>query len=340
MDKNINSPKVTVFMPAYNAQNFIAQSIESVLEQTFENFELLIINDGSTDDTMKIASSFSDKRIRVINNQKNSGLVSVRNQGIKESLGEYIAFLDADDIALKNRLQIQTRFLDSHNEIALVGGAVSLIDEKGWSLNTVWKSNLETQDYPVALMFRNRFAQSSVMVRKASLGDDPYRDGFAPSEDYDLWVRLSQSKGLFNLPDVIVLYRVNKNGASKTGQTKKDAAIKTIQTKQFESLGISPTEEELQINYKQFAGPNVSDFLNKKSAWLNKLLEANKTQNHFPADRFTKLVGLEWQESCYANYHVGLAAYKSYLNSKLSKIKFNGKILKNLKFIIKCMMRF
>jgi glycosyltransferase involved in cell wall biosynthesis len=112
-------PKITVFMAAYNSENYISDSIKSILDQSFSDFELLIINDGSTDLTVDIIEKFNDPRIRLVHNDKNRGLTYTRNVALTEALGEYIAILDSDDIAVKNRLELQYNFFQQHPEYAL-----------------------------------------------------------------------------------------------------------------------------------------------------------------------------------------------------------------------------
>src|SRR6266705_845891 len=127
----MNLPKVTVLMAVYNAENYLRQAIESILSQSFEEFELLINDDGSTDHSAEIIQSFRDSRIRAIQNPINQGEERVRNQCLQIARGEYIAVLDADDIAHQDRLQIQTDFLDRHRDISLVGSPLEIIDESG-----------------------------------------------------------------------------------------------------------------------------------------------------------------------------------------------------------------
>src|SRR5690554_1467307 len=131
MVENMNNPKITVFMAAYNAEAFIAEAISSILNQSFEDFELLVVNDGSIDKTVDVVHSFADPRIRLIHNEKNNGLVYTRNSALDEARGEYIAVLDSDDIAVPERLQLQYDYMIQYPKIALCGGHAALIDAQG-----------------------------------------------------------------------------------------------------------------------------------------------------------------------------------------------------------------
>ncbi len=118
-------------MPAYNAERYIREAIESILNQTFSDFELIVINDGSTDGTLECIRSFGDERIKIINNKQNLGIIRSRNIGLQASRGEYIAKMDADDISLNTRLQRQVNYLDQHPEVAVIACKLAVMDESG-----------------------------------------------------------------------------------------------------------------------------------------------------------------------------------------------------------------
>lgn len=131
MNSNYSSPQVTVLLPVYNGEKYIAQAIESILNQSFRNFELRIIDDGSKDSSVKIVQSYSDPRIRIVKNPQNLGLVQTLNRGITLIKSEYLARMDADDIALPDRLEKQLLFMQARPEVGLLGGAIQLVDENG-----------------------------------------------------------------------------------------------------------------------------------------------------------------------------------------------------------------
>lgn len=334
-------PAISVFMPAYNAERFLSDAVNSILKQTFKNFELVIINDGSTDKTPEILQSFKDSRIRIINNPANTGLVSVRNQGVQECKAPYIAFLDSDDIALPSRLENQKNFLDSHKEIGLVGSAVKLIGEKSAPTGVLWKSNLPSEEIRVALLFHNQFAQSSIMLRKEILPENPYREGFAPAEDYDLWARLSKKTLLWNMPKVLTLYRVNPNGSSSTQKEKQIQAVNEIRSSLLSELGISATPDELSFHKRRIVakGESLKDFFKRKSNWLRKLVEANQKTKIYPENIFQKGIAREWLETCYANTKLGLSTLSEFQSSEFHKIGFKGKTIKIVKLLVKCLLK-
>jgi glycosyltransferase involved in cell wall biosynthesis len=204
------APLVSVVLPVYNGAGTIARAVESILSQSYRNFEFLIINDGSTDGTQRLLEAFQDPRICAYQ-QENRGLVASLNRGITESRGKYIARIDADDEALPERLERQVAFLERHPRVAVVGSAVMVVYEDG-------TRRLRRRPLDNAAIVRNivricPFCHSSVMMRKSSLGRvglyDPAKDGSKQLlvEDYDLWVRMIEARyELANLPDVLTRY--------------------------------------------------------------------------------------------------------------------------------------
>ena len=306
-------------MPAYNAETYLNEAIRSALEQTLKDLELVIINDGSTDRTAEIARSFKDSRIRVIENKMNSGLVAVRNQAIALAQGEYIAWLDADDIALPSRIEKQVRFLDAHPDFALVGTWVELIDRHGHKTGVHWKNRAKPEDMRAALFFGNQFTQSAVMIRKSDLPDSAYRNEYAPAEDYDLWIRLAEKKNLANLPKILTRYRVLPKSASHGGEGYGQAKTR-VAADNLARLGITPTDEEYILHQTNFdyQGGNEKDFLKKRENWLLKLIEANDKKKVFDIASFRKVAGERWLSSCRANAE-GKKTWKRCWHSPLAR---------------------
>ncbi len=210
MDKSITmySPKVTVLMSVYNGERYLRAAMEGILNQTFKNFEFLIINDGSTDRTEEILNSYNDKRIRIFN-QSNQGLTKALNRGIKLSKGEYIARQDADDISLPERLAKQVEFLDIHKNIAVLGTFAKVIDEAGCFTGEVLELPVEPKEIERKLYLGNYVAHPTVMYRNSvikKLGG--YDENFEASEDYVLWLRvIGEGYNIGCLPDFFCLYR-------------------------------------------------------------------------------------------------------------------------------------
>ncbi|PQO46797.1 glycosyltransferase [Blastopirellula marina] len=202
-------PSISVLMPIYNAEAYLASAIESVRRQTFEAWELLCLDDGSTDGSQNVVQRFahSDRRIRRIA-LEHQGIVAALNHGVQSAQGEFIARLDADDIALPNRFAMQLEFLKRRPDVDLVGGCYQTIDGNG-DLGKIQTLPQGYADVAAALRKSNCIAHPAVMIRRLVLDRfaGPYREFFPLAEDYDLWLRMSKRCRLENLPDVVLQYR-------------------------------------------------------------------------------------------------------------------------------------
>jgi glycosyltransferase involved in cell wall biosynthesis len=208
-------PKVTVLMPAYNAAKYIGEAIDSVLRQTFTDFELLIINDGSTDNTTQIIQFYCDTRIVLIEHLVNRGIAHALNTGLLKANGKYIARFDADDICFSERLQEQVSFLDNHSDYVLTGSDAEYISENGSHL-FYFKSFGHTNEQLLHKIYSHcPFIHSSVMYRK-----DPVIDAGGYSlhahnfEDYFLWIQLKKYGKFSNLPSRLIKVRFNPSSAT------------------------------------------------------------------------------------------------------------------------------
>lgn len=224
------NPKVSVIMPAYNAERYIRKAIESILNQTFSDFELIVINDGSSDGTLECIQSFRDERIKVINNKQNLGIIRSRNIGLQASSGEYIAKMDADDISLNTRLQRQVNYLDQHPEVAVIACKLAVMDQNGELIN-VWPEDYfisTNQQIRETLPKTNCIGQPTVMMRARVAKSIGYNEIYKHNEDWGLWLDfLSKGYVISKLNEVLVYYRVHATSTTVT-QNAKSVEAKTI----------------------------------------------------------------------------------------------------------------
>jgi glycosyltransferase involved in cell wall biosynthesis len=207
-------PKVTVLMSVYNGERYLKESIDSILQQTFTDFEFLIINDGSTDATQDIIVSYHDPRIRVIVNESNIGLTRSLNKGLSLAQGEYIARQDVDDISFPARLEKQVAFLQQHDEVGMVGTDFLVIDKRGQTIVTIQPPS-DHADIKVRLWDENVFCHGSVMFKKTCLLQvGRYREPFKYAQDYDLWLRIAEYFDIANLPEPLYYWRLNVSAVS------------------------------------------------------------------------------------------------------------------------------
>ncbi len=210
------NPKVTVLMSVYNGECYLNEAIDSILTQTFTNFEFLIIDDASTDGTPQILRNCADSRIRIITNEENLGLTKSLNKGLALARGVYIARMDADDISLPERLEQQVVFLDSHPCAALVGTSCQIIDQKGNSLERCFVPS-ESVSYN-DLIKQNCINHGSVLVRREVMEALHYYDElFKKCQDYALWLQMAKQYQLNNIPNILYKLRIHPNSVSREG---------------------------------------------------------------------------------------------------------------------------
>jgi glycosyltransferase involved in cell wall biosynthesis len=210
-------PSVTVLMAVYNGELYLQEAIDSILNQTFQDFEFLIVNDGSTDRSRDIICAYNDPRIRLIDNENNLGLTPSLNKGWKLAQGEFIARQDADDISAPDRLAKQMAFLTAQPDIALVGTAYQEINAQG----TFVSDGLlpcDATEIRWGLFFYCPFAHSAVMFRKRTVESQVgfYNESFSYAQDYDLWWRISRCLQVANIDDNLLQLRMNPSSMTAT----------------------------------------------------------------------------------------------------------------------------
>lgn len=252
-------PRVSVVMAVYNGERFLRQAIDSILSQTYTDFEFIVVNDGSTDSTCDILASYQqvDQRLRPYD-QENRGLIASLNTGCGLAQGKYIARMDADDISLPERLVRQVRHADAHPEIGVLGTWVEYIDECGAPRGT-WRMPTSPGVVAWYLLFGNCLAHPSVLMRRDVIGQmGCYCPEALYAEDYDLWRRLRSVTHLANLPDVLLCLRRHGDSVSSTHlAAQRDSSIKISQIAITETLGEDvPLQLVQRLWAQQFQTPS------------------------------------------------------------------------------------
>lgn len=229
-------PTVSVLMPAFNAGGFLKVAVQSILNQTFTNFELIIVDDGSTDDSFSTLLNIDDARIKIVHSQKNLGVIAARNMALDLATSPLLACLDADDVALPERLARQVAMFDSNQDLVLLGSNAQLIDEHGNPFDVV---DVPTRAAEIrrGILHGNLLVHSSVMMRASivrSLGGYPVNHSLA--EDYALWLRIITDHKVMNLPERLVQYRVHSGQMSQRQVSLMWSATRTIQRQYWLSL--------------------------------------------------------------------------------------------------------
>jgi len=323
-------PKVTVVIPVYNREKYIAQGMESILAQTFTDFELLVIDDGSTDKSREIIRSYSDQRIRLVCNPTNLGIPRTRNKGVDLARGEYLAFLDSDDYACPNRLAKQSTFLDHHSDYVAVGTWIEWMDEEGHPLGRIKRKAVSADEISAQRLFRSGLENSTSMARTAILRRYPHNEQIDLGSDFDLWNRMAASHKLANLPEVLVYRREH---AGRTTH-EKASLIKNqrleIYASQLTALGIECTDTDLERHFllrrmqKEDFTPN-RDYVEWADNWMIRLQSANRHNELYPEPAFSYVLGVFWFKTCRQAFtQAGWDAWRRFLASPLRRSVWPG----------------
>ncbi len=226
-------PLVSVIMTIYNNADYLRAAIDSILEQSFGDYEFIIIDDGSKDNSSTIVSTYKDKRIR-FTSRPNKGLPASLNEGIAMATGKYIARQDADDISVHDRFQKQVAWLEKHPEVGLLGTNYLEMDAQG-ELIKVRNVFTQPDDLKLTLVFSNQFAHGSVMLRSSLLKKvGQYNETISSAQDYDLWTRISRVSPVYNLKDTLYHWRLYDAGFSSKNPGITEDQAETVRRREFD----------------------------------------------------------------------------------------------------------
>lgn len=303
-----SAPKVSVIMPVYNSEKFVGEAVESILCQTFTDFEFIIINDASIDGSRKIIEAFSDKRIVLVNNPRQLRITASLNKAIKIAKGDYIARMDADDVSLPDRLETQVKYLESHKEIGVVGSAVMVFGRR----QGIWKYPTDPQIVKWSQLFNGSMVHPAVMIRKSFLDKFKlrYNENFPNAQDYELWSRCVKYFQLVNIGKVLLKYRLHENQEGSKFSSSRAKLVEKIRRRELTLAGIKFNPEEFVI-HNQIASnkfPNDTQFVKAAERWLIKI------RCRIADPVMAKVLENYWFLTC---QHYG--AWKDYLQSSLSR---------------------
>ena len=253
-----DKPLVSVIIPLYNAEQYIHEAVQSIVNQTYQNIEIIIIDDGSVDKSKDIVQSISSSKITYIQNEHNIGVSRTRNRGFELAKGKYIALMDADDISISTRLEKQVKFLENHNDYGVVSSHYESFREHLFGVKRrIRKLSTNAEDIHVNLLFSNMICCPSSMIRKEVLIENniKFDTSLQMAEDYDLWRRLSFVTKITNLDEVLLKYRKHKNNSIKN-RVILDRDFTRVIIKSFAHLNINIhnlfDEEYKLINIQSF----------------------------------------------------------------------------------------
>jgi glycosyltransferase involved in cell wall biosynthesis len=279
-------PYISVVLPVFNAEKYLKESIESILNQTFTDFEFIIFNDGSTDHSSQIIKDYNDIRIIFTDYPCNRGLIQPLNIAMKEAKGRYIARMDADDIAMPDRLQKQISFLDSHPDISVCGGAVEYFGEK----TRVMRFPENHESIKLQLLKTNCIANPTAVFRKDDLDKHEIIYDYPVVEDYRFWCKTALSLKFYNLPDILLKYRIHNSNITDQIHHKyaDNIDIQIKQTYIKDTLNLDLEAEMIRLIFS-------NDFFHlsdskKLIATLFEIIDRNKSIRFFNNNALQKIL--------------------------------------------------
>ncbi len=324
----MTDPLVTVLMPVRNGAAYLREAIDSVLQQTFREFELLIIDDASEDESHEIINSYRDPRIRCLRNVKRLKLAGALNRGIDQARGRLIARMDADDICLPHRLESQVQFMQRRPEISLCGSSV---DSFGDGALGRWEYPAWHNEIYAELLFDNPFAHPSMMIKRDcfAYGSNRYNVEYYPAEDYALWQKLVGQYKSANLRQSLLRYRLQPKSMTRSDSFNMDRQAMLIQQELLRQAGIDVDENKLIMH--RYAGtgrlyPEPSnDALQAVAYWFLDLRVKLSACNKYSLHALDTCFSRHWCVLCSKALQLGLSKVVSiYFKNRLLLRGLNG----------------
>lgn len=291
-------PLVTVFMAVYNAEEYISSSLESILNQSYKNLEILIVDDCSDDESIKIISSYNDPRIKLIKNNENMGIPFTRNIGLSNANGKYMAVMDSDDISYLTRIERQVKYLEENPTIDAIGTYYRIMGNK---ISRKIKSKFKTpEELSILLLFSSPIANPTSMIRMETIrkNDIIYNNNYFVAQDYDLWCQISKVGKLAILPEVLFKYRKGHLNISKLSKEKKSKQREEIINNIHESViryySIQFNEQDIR-NFNQLFSDNPNQGSSNLqweiiSDLYNVLIKFNDKNDKFDEKTYSEVV--------------------------------------------------
>ena len=309
-------PKVSVLMPVFNSSGYLSEALQSILRQTFADFEFIIINDGSTDDSADIINKFSDPRIRLMHNGTNLGVVESLNRGLVMARGEYVARMDADDLSRPTRLAKQVAFLDNNPRVGVCGSWVRFIPD-----NTIWKLPESFDEIKCWQFHSVGVAHPVVMIRRKVFVENGlfYDPRYQHIEDYELWGRALNYMDFANIQEVLLDYRISSEQICSRHGARQLESARSLRAERLKEIGIIPTsaEQELHEAIMNCRLPSDRVYLDQAEQWLLRLESANSAVGKYRKDFFAKRLLAIWFSICANPGSAGICSWKRCRDSLL-----------------------
>ena len=331
----LSHPSVSVITPVFNGELFLNEAIISIRNQSFREWEMIIVDDGSTDSSYKIAKQWQqiDSRLMVIH-QENLGAAIARNEGIRLAKGKYLAFLDADDSSFANRLRLQFDFLEKRSDFNICGGAIEVFEP-----NNTYRVIRYQSDFRMIRclpIFNSPFATSTVLIRKSILDNGfTFEKEFEPAEDYNLWSKLVEKFKGGNLNNVLTRYRIHHHQITNRKVETLCLNSDRVRARNLNKINISASFEELALHHIISLQRNeeLRPRINLVDQWLRKLNQSNQTNSIYPEFAFRLLLGQRWFSLCASIKGKKTLTWPVFWQSNMSKSGIEWYLLYNLRIV-------
>jgi len=314
-----SAPLISVLLPVYNGEPYLRAAIDSVLAQSLGDFELLVINDGSTDRTQDIIEALRDDRIRPYTNARRQGLPATLDRGLTLARGRYLARMDADDLCAVDRFRLQARYLEQHPETSLVGSWYRLMGS-----NRIVPLPESSAEISFHLMRFNCIAHPSVMFRLADFRANglAYDAGYEHAEDYACWVRFARlGLRMVNLPLPLLVHRRHSGQISRRHAAAQRRATERIALEQLAYIGLEPSPDDLRTHFSLLRGEFVpdSEYVESAARWIETLLAANKARGFYDDAVMGTYLAERWFRLSYHATAAGPAAWRRYRSAGFAR---------------------
>lgn len=325
-------------MPVYNAELYLREAIESILNQSYCDFHFLIVSDGSTDGSVDIIRSYSDPRIKLLQPQ-HMGYSLIMNFGLERADSKFLALMDSDDISLPNRLEKQIAFLEDHPEIGACGTWVQTIGDKS---GQIWKYATDADEVHCRSLFNMSVAHPTLMLRLDTLNKSGtrYNPEYYYACDWEFLQQCVKSFSIANIPETLVHYRIREGSCSRENAERMKSHRYAIAAKALKGIGINVSDEQLNLHFAivDRTFQRHIDKLHRIDEWLALLEQKNSISAKYPTNTFKKVIAGLWYEINSLAAEIGPSVWREFNRSDLRKLANTGLRL-NVKLLLKSIIR-
>jgi glycosyltransferase involved in cell wall biosynthesis len=308
-------------MAVHNGEPYLVEAIESVLNQSLQDFELILVDDASTDGSLATLKTWNNRRIKILKNVRKLGLARSLNKVISYAKGKYIARMDHDDIALRQRFENQVEFFEHHPKIDILGTWAKTFG----SSQQIWKYPTDDAEIKAEMLFNSNLVHSSVMMRASAL--KRHRLSYDPkiprAQDYELWSRAAERINFANLDQVLMLYRLHSKQAGKQHADSQQAVASRVRLRQLRALGLKPTKAQLNLHnaISIWDFPKTEKGLLEVERWLQMLLVANRRVEIYSQAALNLALEKRWLAACRGAVSLGLHTWNLYKKSEFATVQ-------------------